>query len=413
MRTIPRRTWTIVAALATLAAAGAYITPASAVTGEMRTLYVLATWGPTPFTHEEAQRVAAEADAFFRSSSSGRFGMPGSVAGPLHLPRAVFDSCDATALRNAASPSLFAGYDRVAFVTPIVDSCQFFGEANPTEVLLNGRLFRNLAVHELGHTLGLGHASRWACTGRRCTIDEYGSGFSVMGGGDGDFNAYEKSRLEWLTGIVRPQGTGTHEIGAIDGPTTLPQALVVRTASSEFWFESRGLTTPSFMGGSLQPPGVAVVAGPGPGGDASTYPRENLLLPNPRGGGRYAYTPGESFLVPRIFRVTVARHAPESAALRFEWLDRVPPTRPRLRARATRRGRVRLAWEPARERGSGVEAYAVVADGRVVRRVRREIPLISWETSLRLPAGRHRVGVFAVDRAGNRGPLASVRLRVR
>jgi hypothetical protein len=406
---MPQRTASLVALLLAVA----FLAPsAGAVTGELRTLYVIATWGPTPFTQADLESVAAETDAFFRASSSGRFSMPGSVAGPITLPRPVFDSCDATALRSEASPSLFTGYDRVAFVTPIVERCQFFGEANPTEVLLNGRLFRSLAVHELGHTLSLGHASRWACTGGRCTIDEYGSLFSVMGGGDGDFNAYEKSRLDWLTGVVRPRRNGLHEIGPVEGPTALPQALVVRTAASEFWFESRGLPTPSFMGGPGQPAGVAVIAGPGPAGEGSVYPRENLLLPNPGGGARYSYAPGESFMLPRLFRVTVERHAHERAALRFEWLDRTAPGRPRLRGRGGR-GRVRLTWEASRERGSGVESYTLVVDGRAVRTISREIPLIAWQASLRMTAGRHRIGVFATDRAGNRGRPAWVRVHVR
>lgn len=339
--------------------------------------------------------------------------MPGSVAGAIQLPRGVFDSCDATVLRNEAPPSLIAGYDRIAFVTPIVDACPFFGEANPTEVLLNGRLFRSLAVHELGHTLGLGHASRWNCPGTACTIDEYGNGFSVMGGGDGDFNAYEKFRLDWLTGIVRARGNATHAIGPIEGPTALPQALVVRTAASEYWFESRSVATPSFNGGPAQPAGVAVIAGPGSGTDFSPYPRENLLLQNPRGGAGYAYGAGESFVVPRIFRVAVESHAPASAVLRLEWLDRVAPARPKLRARAIGRGRVRLTWEPSRERGSGIDRYTLVVDGRGVRAVSQEVPLISWQTTLRVARGRHRVGVYAIDRAGNRGRVAAVRLRVR
>ena len=111
--------------------------------------------------------------------------------------------------------------------------------------------------------------------------------------------------------------------------------------------------------------------------------------------------------------MTVARHTAESAAIRFEWLDRVPPDRPRLRARAARRGRVRLVWASSRERGSGVEAYTVVVDGRAVRRVRAELPLTSWESALRVRRGRHRVGVFATDRAGNRGRVAWAQVRVR
>ena len=244
---------------------------------------------------------------------------------------------------------MFTPYERITFVTPIVDGCPFFGEANPTEVLLNGRLFRALAAHELGHTLSLGHASRWTCN-PRCSIDEYGNAFSVMGGGDGDLNAWEKSALGWLGGIVRPGRNATHELGPVEGPTVLPQALVVRTAASEFWFESRGLATPSFTGDSVQPAGVAVLAGPAPGGELSQYPRENLLLPNPAGGARFAYAPGEAFVRPGIFRVTVERHALQSAALRFEWLDRVGPARPRLRVRTTRGPRPALVGRRARAR---------------------------------------------------------------
>ena len=181
--------------------------------------------------------------------------------------------------------SAFAGYDRAAIITPPVSSCPFGGEANPTEVLLNGLLFPALSVHELGHTLELGHASTWDCGGGSCTVDEYGSEFSVMGGGYGDFNAYEKSQLEWLTGVLRPTGAAAYELGPIEGPTTRPQAFVVKTASSEFWFESRGRPTPAFVGPSVQPPGVAVTAGPFIGSQTtSPYPRPNLLLPNPAGG---------------------------------------------------------------------------------------------------------------------------------
>ncbi len=411
---MPLRSARLVITLVAALAVGFLAPPAAAITGELRTLYVVATWGPVPFTVADVERVAAETDAFMRTSSAGRLSMPGSVAGPIQLPRAVFSSCDATALRIQSPASMFTGYSRAVFITPIVDSCGFFGEANPTEVLLNGRLFRSLSVHELGHTLGLGHASRWACSGGGCSIDEYGNSFSAMGGGDGDFNAFEKSRLGWLGGMVRPRTNGTHEIGSIEGPTTLPQALVVSTAASEFWFESRGVETPAFLNGVPQPPGMAVVAGPAAGGELSAYPRENLLLQNPRGGFRYAYGPGESFVLPRIFSVTVDRHARESASLRFTWLDRVRPTRPtRLRVRSGRRGRARVIWDAARERGSGIGAYTLVVDGRVARVLRPEFQLTTWDVVLRVPRGRHRISVFATDRAGNRGRAASARVRVR
>ena len=97
------RTLLTVAAVA--AAATVLVPSAGAVTGQMPVVYVLASWnGAPPFTVAETQRVAAEADAFFRDSSSGRFSMPGSVAAPIRLARNVFDSCDATVLRDHSPP---------------------------------------------------------------------------------------------------------------------------------------------------------------------------------------------------------------------------------------------------------------------------------------------------------------------
>jgi Gametolysin peptidase M11 len=410
-RTTSPRAGRVVVTLVAILAFGLVAPSAAAITGQLRTVYVLATWDSAPFTHAEVERVAAETDAFFRSSSAGRFSMPGAVVGPVQLPRQAFNACDATVLRDQAPASLFAGFERAVVITPIVELCQFFGEANPIEVLLNGRLFMALAAHELGHTLGLGHASRWDCSGSACAVDEYGSAFSVMGGGNGDFNAYEKSKLGWLTRVVRPRRNATHAIGPIEGPTTLPQALVVTTAASEFWFESRGIPTPSFMDSSVQPAGVAVITGQAPGDEVSPFPRDNLLLPNPRGGARFAYRPGESFVRPGVFRVTVRQHARESAALRFEWLDRVAPARAKLRVRPLSGRRMRLTWEPARDRHSGLDSYRVLVDGRVTRSVSREFHLVNDGVTLRLSRGRHRVGVIAVDRAGNRR-RASVRVRV-
>ncbi len=400
----------VVVFLVMLLAASFGVPSAGGATGEIRVLYVLTTWGPTPFTRDRAEQVALETDAFFRASSSGRVSMPGSVAGPTLLPRPVFDSCDATTIRSESPASTFAGHSRVVFVTPLVQACRFSGKAERTEVLLNGRLEVLLAVHELGHTLGLAHANSWHCIALGCTVDEYGSVFSPMGSGGGDFNAYEKAELGWLNAIERPGSDATHVIGPIEGPTTLPQALVVTTAASEFWFESRGRSTPSFTGDSEQPAGIAVIAGPAPGTQTSPYPSENILLPHPSGPARFAYTAGESFVQPEVFRVAIERHARESATLRFEWLDRVAPAAPQVVARAVGRGRVEIAWGQPRERGSGVDTYSVLSDGRVARVVRSAA---GRSATLRLARGAHRVAVFATDRAGNLGLATSVRVRVR
>jgi Gametolysin peptidase M11 len=406
MRTI------LLALVVTMIAAGVSVPSASALSGELRVVYVQATWGPEPFTQVDFDRVATETDAYFRATSAGQLSMPGTFAGSVRLPRAVFDSCDATVIRNAAPPALFAGSDRAVIVMPRVEACGFGGEANPTEVLLNGLLYMALAAHELGHTLGLAHASRWDCDGASCQVNEYGNEYSVMGHGNGDLNAFEKAKLQWLSGLVRPTGNATHEIGPVDAATTLPQALVVTTAASEFWFESRARSTPAFIGSSVQPPGVAVIAGPANGAIKSPYPKDNLLLANPSGGGRFAYVAGESFTRRGVFRMTVDRHAPESAALRFEWLDRTAPARPNIDVRV-RRGRARVTWDPAAEKGSGLLSYTVLVDGRPVRTLDGQIPYLNASATLRLSRGVHRVGVRATDRAGNRGRATTIRVRMR
>ena len=98
--------------------------------------------------------------------------------------------------------------------------------------------------------------------------------------------------------------------------------------------------------------------------------------------------------------------------LQLEWRDRVRPSKPPLKVRVKRRGRVQLDWEPARERGSGVATYTVLADGRPQRVLDGEIPYLNVTATLRLSRGSHRVGVYATDRAGNRGPATLVRVRV-
>ena len=296
-------------------------------------------------------------------------------------------------------------------MTPLVDGCPFFGEANPTEVLLNGRLFRALAAHELGHTLSLGHASRWTCN-RQCTIDEYGNAFSVMGGGDGDFNAWEKSALGWLGAIARPGRNGTHELGPVEGPTMLPQALVVTTAASEFWFESRGLATPSFTGDAVQPAGIAVLAGPAAGGELSAYPRANLLLPNPAGGGRYAYGPGEAFVRPGSSESPWS--ATRSRARRFGSSGSTASDRDVRDCACAQHG----AGSGSRgtQRGSAGAASTATrwsSTAAAVRRFRSDIELTTWTAAFRVARGFHRVGVYATDRAGNRGRLVSTRIRIR
>ena len=78
-----------------------------------------------------------------------------------------------------------------------------------------------------------------------------------------------------------------------------------------------------------------------------------------------------------------------------------------------RRGRARIAWDPAAEQGSGTLSYTVLVDGRAVRTLDGQIPYLNASATLRLSRGVHRVGVRATDRAGNRGRATTIRVRMR
>jgi M6 family metalloprotease-like protein len=111
-------------------------------------------------------------------------------------------------------------YDRVLFLPPI-GYCSMVGKVNYTisgktyrlseswvgygairsDILYPDRIDTTLA-HELGHALGVMHANFLLCDSSdpgKCQHQEYGNYFDIMGSGIGDFNAYYKEQLGWLT----------------------------------------------------------------------------------------------------------------------------------------------------------------------------------------------------------------------
>ena len=120
---------------------------------------------------------------------------------------------------------------------------------------------------------------------------------------------------------------------------------------------------------------------------------------------------GERFTVRGAFSVQVASAGADSAALSFRWTDRTRPARPSLLRPERAGGRITLRWRRGVEAGSGLWAHDVLVGRRRVVRVpgvRRVYSL-----ALRLARGEHRVGVVAVDRAGNRSRPASRVVSVR
>lgn len=397
----------------------------SAVKGDHRVLVVLLTWGPQTFAREQVDSIVfGQTNEWLQRSSYGLTSISGDVTPWLtalpERPLCQLDYLSAKA-RTAARAAGFdpAAYKRWIYVLPSRVSCPFTGVAFGEEVLLNGAVTRRLVAHELGHTYGLGfHANTWECDGG-CRSREYGNPFDTMGSGGGDFNAYEKYVLGWITNVARPQAPGSFRIGELERPSTMPQALVVATARHEYWFDHRGDVPEGALLDYALNDGVLVHAGPNPKAPLakSVYPHADLLLPDPLGRGRPAILPGESWGESGAFSVTVVAKIAGGVELSFAWADSTRPRPPAIvqpprTLRAKGRRTLEIGWNDAPETGSGVARYEVRIDGGSVRVYPGD--MLGGFDRVRMPRlGAHTLAVVAVDRAGNRSAAAVRRFTVR
>jgi hypothetical protein len=401
----------------------------AAVTGEQRILLVSVTWGPEHYEAGEAASALSEAARFVRSASFGQTWIVGEATPWLRALPGRPDQCDLPQVERAAREAAGrAGYDlsrytRIGISFPRVEACPWGGAYFNGVIWANGFMSWELIAHELGHLYGVPEEGpAWVCDVGRCEARNYESPYSVMGHGSSDYNAYEKVVYGWLTNVALAARPGELALGAIDRPSSDPQAVLVVAGGDEYWIEYRPPVPlwPPFQPDA--PAGVVVYGGDNGLDDTpSRFTQRNLVLADPAGSGRPSLRAGERFAVAGAFEVSVEAAEADRVALRFRWTDATPPRAPRLlQPGATTRGRrVIVRWRPAPDPGSGLEAHEIALDGRRARSVPAVRSLgtlvVATEPELdlgRLAPGVHRVAVRAVDRAGNRGPAAVRRFRV-
>jgi len=384
-------------------AALAVAPPAAAVTGPLRTLVVPVTWGPQPLTDAEVQALVDRAGAFLATASYGRMTLAATVApwqrAFTSAPDCLSGDGVGDAARAAAASAGYApnGYARRVFLLPFdPGTCRSAGPLAYTvrrDVTLVG-LFNPLSLaHELGHTLGLGHARERTCASA-CVDEEYGDPYDAMALGSGDFNPFEKWTAGWLDGITVVGADGDYVVDQFELPSSLPQALAIPTARGEYWVDYRrplgndaALPAAAFAGFEVRLRLPALLSS-----SLSLHP--TLLLSRP----------ATRFSAPDVFSLALVRTEETRAVVRFRWLDRTRPAEAALRRPFVGRDGLRLGWEPARDEDSGVDHYDVFLDGRRVGTT-----TATRETVARPRRGPHTLRVVAVDRAGNRGRAATRR----
>lgn len=153
-----------------------------------------------PFTRAFANRVvftnANSVRAYYLEQSKGTVHIAGTTFDWLRIPYSS-RTCDYRLWADAAKAGLAArgvdlsSYTNFMFMFPPTSSCAWRGLAQlpGQHAWINGSPYLRVAAHELGHNLGIHHASSLRCTkngvrvalSSTCTRPEYGDPFTTMG----------------------------------------------------------------------------------------------------------------------------------------------------------------------------------------------------------------------------------------
>jgi hypothetical protein len=202
---------------------------------------------------------------FYNETSYNLFQFTGKVEGPFTY---AGDVCSDTGDQMAAalSAEIPTKYDHYVWYYGSVQTASGCGYGNGSEgtwnspstgIWFNGDLFDGAIPHELGHNLGLLHASSIKCGAvpladdpMTCTTDEYGDPVDIMGNlYTGHMIAPEKWYLGWFGGCnaVRVKGSGTFTLFPIETACNGIQALQIPMpkATRTFTTEQSDAPTPA------------------------------------------------------------------------------------------------------------------------------------------------------------------------
>jgi hypothetical protein len=369
------------------------------------------------------------ASAFFREESWDRLWLTGDVYGwyTLDVPTSgcPYGSWADDARDRAADDGFDASdYQHVMYVFPSQSSCDWAGLAYMPGVdsWINGNLSVRVTAHELGHNLGLNHASGLQCTGSggqavtissSCTLNEYDDPFDVMGYyGSRHSHGWHLQRLGLLgsTNVQTVSQSGTYSMTSALNPTSVATTLrIPRTVGpggavqTWYYLETRqsGGVFDNFSPSDWAVNGVSIRVTDNP-----TSATPSRLLDMHAGGTTYdaALQPGETFTDGRIAIRTLSAAAGVASvqvAIDGQLADVQAPAAPSGVSHTLAASEVRLQWAGSSD-DVGVASYRVYRNGVEVGSA-----ATTSFADPKVPPGPHVYTLYAEDRAGNRSPSSA------
>ncbi|MGJ0515547.1 MAG: NEW3 domain-containing protein [Methylomicrobium sp.] len=229
---------------------------ATVVSGDQKTLVMVVNFKDAPvacpassvrdlmFTDPAYKSV----DDFYRETSFNQLSFSGEVGGPYTINGLSTDSCNPTAWADAADAAATAAkinvgsYTRKVYVLPSTNKCGYSGLGQVGGSPSRAWTFRcdvaDSYTHELGHNLGMNHAST--------PTNEYADISDVMGyGGYGlrHLNSAHKEQMGWLPQQVAVvTQSNTYDIAPLEtdqSQTQVPQVLkIAKPDTGEYYYLS-------------------------------------------------------------------------------------------------------------------------------------------------------------------------------
>ena len=365
---------------------------------------------------------AASTSVFFQEQSWGQVDLAGDVHGWYQLAQSS-SGCDvdawadeADAIAAAAGVNLDA-YDSVAYVFPRVSDCGWAGlaELPGDQLWLNGDVSVRIASHELGHNMGVHHASAVSCgnqaIGDSCSRSEYGDPFSSMGSGSRRMAGWHLQQLSYMSASnvrsvstsgtygIRTTLTRTSEAQLLKIPKgtggSRPEYYYVDLRASGGVFDNFSLTDPVVQGVTIRVGNDRHVLRQSKLIDTTpnSYSRSTLDFRDaPLAAGR-TFSDGNVAITPRSIAggvatvdVTWGGPAPDTQA----------PSAPANLVGTDDGTGIALGWSPSTD-DVGVAGYRVKRDGHTIATVTGT----TYRDTVVSPGRSYTYCVEAFDAAGN------------